>query len=314
MKYILSILILLLTLSASAQEVEQIVPADIITGSNSGDAEIKEAFRRFNVTDTLLRLWINNSKAIFNWEDSTITILNYIDWKLDSLIEFPEGRTGWDEVNKTLSTGLRRGSVLQHGRELVVDAINKTGDTIFNGQTVRISGAQGRNSEIALGNNKYDTTAFTIIGLATQDIPNNQSGFVTFFGEVRDISTDGWPAESILWADSIDGGMTNVRPIAPNIAVVIGVVLRSHPTEGIIGIRAIPVFRLAWLSDVKAQGSQAHWDMLYWNEDSLRFELTNGLLNLPNLSTYADNAAALLGGLVAGDIYQTATGELMIVY
>jgi len=253
-------------------------------------------------------------RVIFDYRDSTINVLKSIAWELDDAIEFEEGVTGWDEANKTLSTGLRRGSVLQHGRELVVDAINKTGDTIFNGQVVRVSGAQGNNAVISLGNNKYDTTAFTIIGLATQDIPNNQSGYVTFFGEVRDIPTDEWPAKSILWADSIDGGMTNIRPIAPNIAVVIGSVFRSHPTEGVVGVRVIPVFRLSWLSDVKAQGAQDQWDLLYWNTDSVRWELTQGVMNLPNLSTYADNAAAISGGLVVGDLYKTATGEIMIVY
>lgn len=257
---------------------------------------------------------LNNTTSIFWWGDSAITVLRYIDWDMEDGWSFEEGRTGWDSVNNTLSTGLRRGSVLQHGREIVIDAINKTGDTIFNGQTVRISGAQGSNAVISLGNNKNALTAFTIVGLATQDIPNNQSGFVTFFGEVRDIPTDDWPAETILWADSIDGEMTSNRPVAPNIAVVMGSVLRSHPTEGIVGINVIPVFRIAWASDVKAQGSQTHWDILYWNSDSLRWELNNGKLHLNDLSIYADNAAAITGGLITGDVYRTTTGEMMIVY
>lgn len=303
---------LFIPFALSAQEVQEIVPADIVTGSNTGDAEIKEAFRRFNITDSLVRLWINSSKAIFNWQDSTVDMFRYIDWDLENGFEFQEGRTGWDDANKTLSTGLRRGSILQHGRELVIDAINKTGDTIFNGQVVRVSGSQGVNVIIALGDKRSPETAFTIVGLATQDIPNNQSGFITFFGEVRDVPTDEWPAESILWADTT-GEKTIIRPISPDIAIVLGSVIRSHPTEGIIGVRVIPVFRLAWLSDVKAQGAQQHWDMLYWNDDSTRFELTQGVLNLPNLSTYADNAAAISGGLVAGDLYKTATGELRIV-
>lgn len=36
-------------------------------------------------------------------------------------------------------------------------------------------------------------------------------------------------------------------------------------------------------------------------------------LTLTGLPTYADNAAALAGGLIAGDVYKTATGELRIV-
>lgn len=37
-----------------------------------------------------------------------------------------------------------------------------------------------------------------------------------------------------------------------------------------------------------------------------------GLIKAPSLPTYADNAAAISGGLVAGDVYKTATGELRI--
>lgn len=40
--------------------------------------------------------------------------------------------------------------------------------------------------------------------------------------------------------------------------------------------------------------------------------ITAARLKLPNLPTYADNVAATTGGLVTGDVYQTATGELRI--
>ena len=36
-------------------------------------------------------------------------------------------------------------------------------------------------------------------------------------------------------------------------------------------------------------------------------------LKLTDLPEFADNATALTGGLVAGDIYRTSTGELRIV-
>jgi hypothetical protein len=40
----------------------------------------------------------------------------------------------------------------------------------------------------------------------------------------------------------------------------------------------------------------------------------NKILNLSYTPTYADNTTALAGGLVAGDVYRTATGQLMIAY
>lgn len=36
--------------------------------------------------------------------------------------------------------------------------------------------------------------------------------------------------------------------------------------------------------------------------------------SLTGLATYVDNVAALAGGLVLGDVYQTATGQLMVVF
>jgi hypothetical protein len=39
----------------------------------------------------------------------------------------------------------------------------------------------------------------------------------------------------------------------------------------------------------------------------------NGIVRLQGLSTYATNAAAITGGLVADDVYKTSTGEIRIV-
>lgn len=41
---------------------------------------------------------------------------------------------------------------------------------------------------------------------------------------------------------------------------------------------------------------------------------STGIVNISNTPTYADNTAALAGGLVAGDVYRTSTGVLMITY
>ena len=310
MKTIYIILLLLISFVA----VGQLTPANEISPWSNAKDYWHEEHAKLNNSDEYGDNRIDSSKAIFDYGDTIINSLKYIDWILEDGWGFQEGRTGWDSVNSTLSTGLRRGSVLQHGREVIIDVINKTVDTVFNGDVVRISGAQGSNAVISLGNNKYDTTAFTIVGLATQDIPPNQSGFITFFGEVRDIATDEWPAETIVWADSIDGEMTAIRPVAPNIAVVIGSVLRSHPTEGIIGVNVIPVFRLAWLSDVKAQGAQTNWDILYWNDDSLRWELNDGVIVLDSIAF--GNGASIYNSetdtLIINESVTKVMGELLI--
>ena len=54
----------------------------------------------------------------------------------------------------------------------------------------------------------------------------------------------------------------------------------------------------AWLNDVN--------DFVYAGQGPAGFKLI--------LSTYANNAAAIAGGLTSGQLYKTATGQVMIVY
>jgi hypothetical protein len=256
---------------------------------------------------------LNNHATIIFYGDSSIVGLRYLDWDLEDGWSQQEGRGGWNDDDKTLEIGLDAGSVLQLGQEIHVRTLNKTGTVIADGKAVYVSGAQGNRPTIAMANNSSDT-AYSIVGLTTQEILNDRVGYSTMLGLVRGLNTEDWPAGTILWLDSISGGLTPTRPIAPRIAVVVGVVIRQNAIDGIIGVKVIAVQRLAWLSDVRAQGAQTHWDLLYWNNDSLRWELNNGVLRLDALATYADNAAALSGGLVAGDLYKTSTGQVMIVY
>jgi len=45
-----------------------------------------------------------------------------------------------------------------------------------------------------------------------------------------------------------------------------------------------------------------------------KIDITANNINLRGLPTYADNAAAILGGLSNNDVYKTSSGELRIVY
>lgn len=71
------------------------------------------------------------------------------------------------------------------------------------------------------------------------------------------------------------------------------------------------------------QSSRAN-QLVFGAFDGIDFQVTPGsnamrvkateIVNIKNTPVYADNAAALAGGLVAGDIYRTSTGQLMIVF
>ncbi len=66
------------------------------------------------------------------------------------------------------------------------------------------------------------------------------------------------------------------------------------------------ISRIIWPSNLDPKLRQA---LNYLVEEIMRE--TNKAYNL---STYADNAAAVAGGLSVGELYKTATGEVMVVY
>jgi len=69
-------------------------------------------------------------------------------------------------------------------------------------------------------------------------------------------------------------------------------------------------FDFTELDAIVAAGAGADVDPDFFSEIKSNFEN----FNVATMPIHADNAAAITGGLSAGDIYRTATGALMIVF
>jgi hypothetical protein len=87
------------------------------------------------------------------------------------------------------------------------------------------------------------------LGIATHDIPNGTTGYVTNFGGINDIDTTGtpygetWAAGDIIFVSStVPGGLTKVRPIPPNVTIAVGAVARYGSTNGrlMVSPRIVP--------------------------------------------------------------------------
>lgn len=124
-----------------------------------------------------------------------------------------EGEMAWNADDMTVDIGLPGGVTLQVGQEMHMKV--KASSAITNGQLVMATGADGNSGRITAAPASTTTTAMFIIGVATQDIANGQSGFVTTFGVVRGIDTDGsavsesWAAGDVLYPHpTIAGRMT----------------------------------------------------------------------------------------------------------
>lgn len=73
---------------------------------------------------------------------------------------------------------------------------------------------------------------------------------------------------------------------------------------------------LSWFMDVRSTTNEPRFRFIAVDGSTSKEVFAakhSGTLSMPILPTYANNAAAITGGLIAGDVYKTATGELRIV-
>jgi hypothetical protein len=77
------------------------------------------------------------------------------------------------------------------------------------------------------------TDVNAIVGIATESLALNDFGRVTAFGVVRGITTNGtafgetWADDDVIWYNPVTGNPTKVKPVAPNIKVQVGLVIKA---------------------------------------------------------------------------------------
>ena len=169
-------------------------------------------------------------------------------WRATSLTLTPTGdatATGvltYNSAEDTFDLSHLNGVVQQIGIEQYVRAENDTGALIENGSVVGFAGVNGE-IKVAkyLANNTANELYF--VGVATYDMAAGSIGMVTTYGKVRGLDTTGpgaetWAKGDILYASpTTPGGLTNVRPTAPNVVVVVAAVLVVDATAGEILVR-----------------------------------------------------------------------------
>lgn len=146
-----------------------------------------------------------------------------------------EGQVHWNDADKTIDVDTNvTGVALQVGQENYIRATNKTGVTINDGELVYINGAQGNRPTITLA--KADAVATSsVVAMATHDMANNDTGFVSTFGLVRDIDTNAFTeGDALFLSAATAGAYTNVMPSAPNFIKKVGTVVTKSATVGAI--------------------------------------------------------------------------------
>lgn len=232
------------------------------------------------------------------------------------------GRMQWNSTDGTMDLRLMGNNVtLQIGQENVTRVVNKSGIDLLeaNYQVVRVrkvaeGGAQGQRLAVVLAQGNNENNSTEVLGLVTETINANQEGFVTAFGEVKNINTTGslqgetWVDGDILYLSStVAGQLTNVRPVAPNHAVIVGYVTYAHANNGKIYMAIDTGYELGELHNVYAP-SPTNNQSIYWNSTNSRYQLNTigGILGYTpaNAATTISTTAPLQGG---GDLSTNRT-------
>lgn len=201
---------------------------DVTGPSNATD----NAIARFDTTTGKL---IQNSAVTID-DAGNIISPDSIQFSGTVPVTQPIGTLWFDSSTDTLN--LQQNAITQQiGEEIYVygKASNTiTGQTLL--QAIVKTGVVGASGVIKFGVAGAGVTdAGTFIGVATENISTNAFGRITSFGVVHGINTSGstygetWADGDDIWYNSVTGGLTKTKPVAPNIKVQLGTVINAGP-------------------------------------------------------------------------------------
>lgn len=242
---------------------------------------------------------------------------DYIDFNINNATEINiPGRFLWNIDDATLNLGLYNGVVLQLGQEQNYYAKNVSGGDIANGQPVMFAGSIGASSKLQIDLAQSDVAipAEYFMGLATQDLANNDFGYVTPFGLVRGIDTTGtpvgevWNDGDLLYLSTTTGELTLNPPTSPNPKILVAAVVYSDANVGSLFVRPTWGDYLSSLHDVYI-ASLADNDLIAWDAANSRWENTSDIT--------VDTITINVGGRLNGDnikLYFGASVDSSIYY
>lgn len=161
------------------------------------------------------------------------------------------GRIRWDANNGCLQYGLVGGNVESKiGQTLVAYVNNAETTSLVKGEVVFLYGSTGNRATVKRASNTSDATCAKSIGIVAETIAAGQTGFIVCKGVLEGLNLGSYTAGDTLYVGATAGTMTNVKPVAPNHMVYVGVVERANNGNGQLYIIMQNGYELDELHDV----------------------------------------------------------------
>ena len=228
----------------------------------------------------------------------SLKLLKYLDFDTTTTDPNAVARLVWNDTDGTLNLGLKGGNVvLQIGQEQVQYAYNNSGVAITDGEVVYVTGASADRLTVAKAIATGEPTSSKTFGIATEPLTTNGYGFITTSGLVRGLNTNAFNEGDALWLSATTaGGLTNIRPTAPNHSVLIGWVIRKSLLDGSIYVNVANGYELDELHNVLLTSLVDGQPLVY--------ETSTGLWKNKNL-----NINNVDGFSLASDTFANASGQ-----
>ena len=260
-------------------------------------------------------LTVGNTACLdINMDQNDLTNVGSIDFDTSPANAGAVARMQWNNTDGTLDIGLKGGDVtLQIGQEFLARVVNKTGGNLLESQysAVRVDDAVGQRLAVVLAQADSAANATGTLGIVTENISNNQEGFITLIGQVRNINTTGslqgetWADGDELWlSPTTAGGLTNIRPTAPNFKVPVGYVKYVHVNNGKIFVRVGEALGFDDLHNMNETTTETAGQVMTWKAGGY-----GEFSALPNAQLIFLNSAAVA---VTGTTAQTIAQSILI--
>lgn len=188
--------------------------------------------------------------------------------------------------------------------QLTALVVNGTGGNLLRTEyrVVKVTSAQGQRLQVNLAQANNDPNSADTLGIVAEDISNNQSGYIMLYGQILNINTTGslqgetWNDGDILYLSAtVAGGITNIRPTAPNHGVTLGYVEYAHQNNGKIFVKIQNGAELGELHDLYVPNPIDN-DTIVWSSGNTRYEnkqllgytflISNASINFVDATTY----------------------------
>ena len=201
-----------------------------------------------------------------------------------------EGKLIWNTQSGTLHLGMAGGIEMPIGQGEAHIVRNVTGTNIPKGKVVYISGATGQRPQISLADADGELSSSVTFGVTAEAINNNDSGFVFTSGYIQGINTSLLISGEALWLDTVPGGFTHTKPVAPVHSVLIGYVI-TQKNNGTIFVKIQNGYELGELHNVNAENPV--------NRASLYYNAAQGIWRDTVAAILTSDTSGMLSGYVS---------------